>query len=148
MVPCLIIGQLLFILLKYYSVVARQLPHGKLFYLEPYNIRVNKFNSQPFDGSISVKLHRFDVVTSVLGHIIFWRVARITTYIYPHGGSGGILIVTIIVFAVLFWTATKVTVSGNKLRESNTNPNVFPDTKIPILRANFGAKCECNFLMT
>ncbi|KAJ8727934.1 hypothetical protein PYW08_016319 [Mythimna loreyi] len=35
---------------------------------------------------------------------------------------------------------TKVTVSGNKLRESNTNPNVFPDTKIPVLRANIGPR--------
>ncbi|CAD0199317.1 unnamed protein product [Chrysodeixis includens] len=35
---------------------------------------------------------------------------------------------------------TKATVSGNKLRGSNTSPNVFPDTKIPILRSNIGAR--------
>ncbi|XP_026725255.1 zinc phosphodiesterase ELAC protein 2 isoform X2 [Trichoplusia ni] len=35
---------------------------------------------------------------------------------------------------------TKATVSGNKLRASNTSPNVFPDTKIPIMRSNIGAR--------
>uniref|UniRef100_A0A2A4JIJ4 Zinc phosphodiesterase ELAC protein 2 n=1 Tax=Heliothis virescens TaxID=7102 RepID=A0A2A4JIJ4_HELVI len=86
-----------------------------------------------------LKLHKLDVVTSVLGHLIFWRVARITAYMYP-GWGGGNLIVTVIVFAVLFWTATKASVSGNKLRASNTNPNVYPDTKIPIMRSNIGAR--------
>ncbi|XP_047024758.1 uncharacterized protein LOC124633542 [Helicoverpa zea] len=38
------------------------------------------------------------------------------------------------------WKATKASVSGNKLRASNTNPNVYPDTKIPIMRSNIGAK--------
>ncbi|XP_035458364.2 uncharacterized protein LOC118281764 isoform X4 [Spodoptera frugiperda] len=87
-----------------------------------------------------VKCHKFDVVTSVLGHILFWRVARMTAYVYPICGSNGIVIVTILAFAVLFWTATKSSLTGNKLRASNTNPNVFPETKTPALRSNVASR--------
>ncbi|KAF9790043.1 hypothetical protein SFRURICE_002408 [Spodoptera frugiperda] len=87
-----------------------------------------------------VKCHKVDVVTSVLGHILFWRVARMTAYVYPICGSNGIVIVTILAFAVLFWTATKSSLTGNKLRASNTNPNVFPETKTPALRSNVASR--------
>lgn len=107
---------------------------------------LDKFNWLHIFGSISVvKCHKVDVVTSVLGHILFWRVARMTAYVYPICGSNGIVIVTILAFAVLFWTATKSSLTGNKLRASNTNPNVFPETKTPALRSNVASRCEWIF---
>ncbi|KAH9640076.1 hypothetical protein HF086_016007, partial [Spodoptera exigua] len=87
-----------------------------------------------------INYHKVDVVTSVLGHIIFWRAARIIAYLYPIYGSNWIVIVTILAFAVLFWTAAKSSLTGNKLRASNTNPNVFPDTKTPTIRSNVASR--------
>ncbi|XP_059059090.1 ribonuclease Z, mitochondrial [Achroia grisella] len=68
---------------------------------------------------------RVDIVGSVLLHLIYWRMARVATLLYP---GRSLLLFTIIAVGVLFWTAAKSTVSGNKLRCS-TNPNTKPGTK-------------------
>ncbi|KAL0892776.1 hypothetical protein ABMA27_014482 [Loxostege sticticalis] len=79
---------------------------------------------------------RLEVVTSILFHLIFWRLAHIASYLCP---PQWIVLFTIIAVGVLFWTAAKGA-AAYKLQTSNTVPKIKPDEKFAIRRCSVAGK--------
>ncbi|XP_052759538.1 ribonuclease Z, mitochondrial isoform X3 [Galleria mellonella] len=67
-----------------------------------------------------VSLPRVDIVRSVLLHLIYWRLARIVSALFP---GQSLLLFTIIAVGVLFWTAAKGTAFKDKSPSYLTRPN-------------------------
>ncbi|XP_072932233.1 ribonuclease Z, mitochondrial isoform X3 [Epargyreus clarus] len=76
-------------------------------------------NKRELSKTKILKYPEVDVVTSILIHLILWRLFRVVSCL-PY--VQGQVVVTIVSVGVLFWTAARENVSGHTPRWSNAGP--------------------------